>query len=490
MSSWSAAATPPWRRHRPRRCGARVTLSYRKKEFSRPKPENIAKLQQLAENPMADVAITTPSSERVTTAADSTLRGDAAPGRVTLALGSQVCEIRPDAVTLRLADGTEKTEPNDAVFSMIGREAPLDFFRRAGIRINGEWKLQDYSLMGLFLLFCFWLYHWKSSKDIPFYGSLPDWLNWKPVELWLWIQSHLPAAADPATLLGTLKISASGPSFYYTLAYSLIIVIFGWRRIQRRRTPYVKVQTLSLIAFQCLPLFLLPELILPLLGHNGFFDHSWLKSLADEFFPAVTYGHGREYWRAYGLILAWPLFVYNFFTEHPMTGWLIVGCLQTFVIIPLIVWRWGKGAYCGWVCSCGALAETLGDQHRHKMPHGPAWNRLNVLGQIILAFAFALMLLRILGWMDVAWAKNLFDQGFKKIPLINYAWFVDIVLAGILGYGFYFGIPAAPGAASPAPWPHSCTSTPASPASVSLPKNQNASPATSAPPSVIRASTS
>ena len=39
------------------------------------------------------------------------------------------------------------------------------------------------------------------------------------------------------------------------------------------------------------------------------------------------------------------------------------------------------------MCSCGALAETLGDTHRHKMPHGPKWNRLNMLGQVILAVA-------------------------------------------------------------------------------------------------------
>lgn len=423
-------------------CGARVTLSYRKTEFSRPKPDNITKLKQLEADPKAEVAVTSPTSERITTAADSSMRGDKAPGGVVLQLGSRVKEIREKEIVLTLADGTESHIPNDAVFSMIGREAPLDFFRRSGLRINGEWSWKNYGMMGLFILFCFWLYHWKGGKKIPFYGKLPDWLNWHPSSLWEWLGAHVPALssslADPSTLIGTLKISATGASFYYTLAYSLVIIIFGIRRIRYRNTPYVKVQTLSLMFFQCLPLFLLPEVILPLLGHNGLFDHGWLKSVADEFFPLVSYGQGREYWRAYGLILAWPLFVYNAFTNQPMTGWLIVGFLQTFVLIPFIVWRWGKGAYCGWICSCGALAETLGDRHRHKMPHGPGWNRLNMLGQVILAFAGILMLLRILGWMDIAWAKSVFEDGFQKLPLINYAWFVDVVLAGILGYGFYF----------------------------------------------------
>ena len=44
-----------------------------------------------------------------------------------------------------------------------------------------------------------------------------------------------------------------------------------------------------------------------------------------------------------------------------MTWWLVICFVQTFVLIPLIIRRWGKGAYCGWICSCGALAETLGD---------------------------------------------------------------------------------------------------------------------------------
>ena len=71
-----------------------------------------------------------------------------------------------------------------------------------------------------------------------------------------------------------------------------------------------------------------------------------------------------------------------------MTWWLVISVLETFVLIPALVWRFGKGAFCGWICSCGALAETMGDQQRQKMPHGPRWNRLNMLGQAILGIAF------------------------------------------------------------------------------------------------------
>src|SRR5204863_641866 len=145
--------------------------------------------------------------------------------------------------------------------------------------------------------------------------------------------------------------------------------------------PYVTAQTLTLIAVQVVPLFLLPYLVLPWMGANGWFDAGFGKWFADQFFP-VEYG-ARTYWRAFGFILAWPLFIWNIFNDHPTAGWLVLGFLQTFVIIPLLIWRWGKGVYCGWICSCGALAETLGDQHRHKMPHGPRANRWNMTGQVI-----------------------------------------------------------------------------------------------------------
>ena len=419
-------------------CGTHVTLSYRKPELSRPKPENVAKLEALAADPMAEVAIEEPSSERVNAAAGGFLGEHRKAGSIRMLLGSKVKEIRETEVLVADAEGQTQTLPNDAVFSMIGREAPLGFFRRSGVPITGEISAAGWAALTTFLLFSTWLFHWKGGKAIPFFGKLPDWLNPQPAEWWAALAAaggSLGAALqDPATLLGTLRISASGPSFYYTLAYSLLVLVFGIRRIRQKRTPYVKVQTITLTAVQWLPLFLLPEIILPLLGHNGWLDGGWAGRIADSLFPVVSYGHGREYWRAYGLILAWPLNVYNWFTAQPLWGWLVIGVLQTFVLIPALIYFWGKGSYCGWICSCGALAETLGDAQRHKMPHGPFWNRVNILGQLILAVVSVLMLLRIAGWIWPGSAPaRLFTLGFS-----GYAWFVDLFLAGILGYGLYF----------------------------------------------------
>ncbi len=316
-------------------------------------------------------------------------------------MASQVTEIRDDEVTLKLDDGSERTIPNDAVFAMIGREAPLDFFRRSGINISNERNSKFWiSLAAMMVIFTL-IYQWKKGGTWLPVNEFFKSRNWFPFNVGEWWTSLGGAFTDPANLLGTLKFSVGDPGFYYSFLYCSLIVIFGIRRIRMRRTPYITRQTTTLAAFQVLPLFLVPYILLPWAGHNGWFDSGLGKTVADSLFPEVNYGSGREYWRAFGLILAWPLFIWNVFTEQPLWAWLGISLVQTFVIIPLIIYRWGKGAYCGFICSCGAMAETLGDSHRQKMPHGPFWNRLNMVGQVFLALAFLIFFARVLG-VDLA----------------------------------------------------------------------------------------
>jgi len=401
-------------------CGGNVTLSYRRAEFSRPKPENVERL--------------------------NVLHGNA--GAITLLMKSRLKEIGATDVTIVDEDGQDITIPNDVVFSMTGREAPLDFFRRSGVRIRGEMGWRGWTGLSMFVAFCAFVYVWKAGGSLTklFRDNL-----WFPFNVQGLLESvggsFSSMVHDPSTLLGTIAVDLGEPGFYYSLVYSLLILVFGVKRIRRRRTPYVTAQTLTLSAIQVLPLFLLPYILLPYLGYNGAFDTGFGKNLADALFPAVNYGHGREYWRAFGLILAWPLFLWNVFTSQPLLWWLLISLVQTFVFIPLIVRVWGKGAYCGWICSCGAMAETLGDTFRHKMPHGSGWNKLNMIGQVILTVAFLLLLARVVSWIwpstALGEAVHTFYAGLLSgwEPLgvqLNYKYVVDLFLAGIIGYGFYF----------------------------------------------------
>jgi len=403
--------------------GARVTLSYRRDTFHRPKPENVDRVHELADDPGGE-------------------------GHLRLLMPTDVEEIREDTVRLSTANGQQTAVKAEMVFAMIGREAPLDFFRRSGIELRNDWgdvpDSMSSALSGLgwlkdlrwdrigafaaFFLFMCAVYSWKDG----------GWLNRLATDANLFPFS-LTAAPEATGLWEIVSTSATKPSFYYTFVYSAIVVIFGFRRIRRRKTPYVRVQTLTLMAIQVVPLFILPEIVLPYLGANGWLPTGFLDAL----FPTSEWAvHGREYWRAYGFILAWPLLVYNVFTSDPLWWWLAICFVQTFVLIPGMIYFWGKGAYCGWICSCGALAETLGDTHRDKMPHGEGWNKLNLAGQVIMVVAFVLLFFRIGGWI---WPGGWMEQSFNAIMFgqwlglqLNYAWLVDVVMAGMIGYGVYF----------------------------------------------------
>jgi hypothetical protein len=83
------------------------------------------------------------------------------------------------------------------------------------------------------------------------------------------------------------------PGFYYSLAYCACVAVFGLRRMRRRKTPYIRAQTWTLIAIQLVPLFLLPYLVLPGWAHSaGLTMASGARSPTR--FSRRRYGHGRD----------------------------------------------------------------------------------------------------------------------------------------------------------------------------------------------------
>ena len=418
--------------------GNRVTLSYRKDSFSRPKEQNLHAFE-----------------DRV------------ASGAITPLFESSVTEIREKEVVLQTTEG-EKTIPNDAVFALIGAEIPIEFFERSNIRMEGEKRFADWVKIAALLLFASVLYFGKKAPVTPV-DSLNDFLSVPGVLLqkpWPKMLNGLFALASLIGLgtvmlftlghfvrnrtryftspwntfkygyyLGTTvlfswlyfsyKLLAQKPLFgdmgdWYTLFYSLTIIVFGLRRIAVKPTGYIKRQTFTLMAIQVIPLFILPMFVFPLLGKSGLLN-DWVMT---NVFP------GGSYWRAYGFILAWPLFIHNLATSQPTVFWLVLGIVQTFVLIPWIVYKWGKGAYCGWICSCGALAETLGDEYRTMAPHGPTAKKWDNAGQVVLWFAGVVTLLALFAGQKAG--------PFSAIASDIYAIVVDIIFAGVLGVGVYF----------------------------------------------------
>ena len=378
---------------------ALVSLVYRGAELSRPKPENVHQVMAYAQRGLLD-----------------------------LRLGTQPASISDATIELQAKGQKKESIPNDQVLSLIGREAPLDFFRRSGIAIHGEHQPAMKALLGSILLFITMLYAMKTL----------GWFRGSSIYLGNIGQSFSGTFSDPSSFLGSLAIQAKDAGFFVTLLYSTAVVSFGIDRMRRRKTPYVKLQTLTLMAIQCIPLFIIPELLLPWADRNGWVPEAIMEGLFTGYYynSDGSIGSYDAYWHVYGFILAWPLMAWIVFSPVPLTWWLAISFIQTFVIIPFIIWRWGKGAYCGWICSCGALAETMGDRHREKMPHGPFWNKLNFIGQALLFLAFGLLLLHVIMWVanpgqGWQWVQVYGMKGFWK-PV------VDFMLAGALGTGLYF----------------------------------------------------
>jgi ferredoxin len=81
------------------------------------------------------------------------------------------------------------------------------------------------------------------------------------------------------------------------------------------------------------------------------------------------------------------------------------------------------------------------------MPHGPFWNRMNMVGQAILGVAFVLFFARAVSWTAPntrvgGAAEKIFSGLLSSWSVLgiqlNYYHVVDIFLAGIVGVGFYF----------------------------------------------------
>lgn len=461
-------------------CAKAVTLSYRKSSFSRPKEQNLERLNNLRDK-----------------------------GKIKVYLESNVKEILEDSTILTVSNGEEIEIKNSMVFTMIGKELPTDFFKRSNIKMEGELSLTSKLQFVLLLLFAGVLYFGKSSADFykSFFGKVESWSDvitslfkgefWfnfitlpnvlfsnlfsDTVRIWS-VTKYINAVVAyfsfiAFVILGlyllykflkdfipqikfdwqTFKYSyfiivgifftvvffggryfgieflGKSQSFWYTGFYSLTILLFGLRRMKMKPTKYIKLQTWTLILIQALPLFILPEFVFPFLGKIGALGGK------DGFMLTQVFPK-ESYWRSYGFILAWPLNFSNLYNSNITTFWLVFSLFQTFVFIPYIVYRWGKGAYCGWICSCGALAETLGDEYRTLAPHGPKAKKWENFGQWALLAAFVITGLKLI---SVLYNINIpiIDEKisytadfFQKFYYIG----IDVIFAGVLGVGVYF----------------------------------------------------
>ncbi len=400
--------------------GSRVSLIHRKSDFSRAKSTNQEMVQSLIRE-----------------------------NKIEVMYQSKVRQILPGELWIEpeSGSGSLRKKKVDSVLVLIGSLPPLGFLQKLKIPIAGEILLRHWLGLCSMLGFGTLAYFGKAS----FYGnfwysylasagaviSIITGIMWSSLlvrekgfliptgwalfrNLYLTFAFIFFAIVYFLGAYGEVFLWDKKPSFHYTFLYSLTILIFGIRRIYLRPTQYIRLQTFTLISIQILPLFLLPELILPYLGKNGFLG-------SPEGFVFTQLFPGEAYWNAYRFILAWPLNIGALYDSNLTPFWLGYGLFLSFAVIPFLVFRYGKGAYCGWICSCGGLAETLGDEHRTKMPHSGFAYKIEHSGQWILLLAIVLTVMKLFGLGVISDSvKWIYDLG------------IDVLLAGVIGVGCYF----------------------------------------------------
>ena len=343
----------------------RVTLSYRGEDFFRAKEDNRAQL-----NAAIDA------------------------GKITVLYQSTLSAINNDTVTLEV-DGLPTTRKNDQVIALIGTLPPVDFLLDMGLELDGIWNKKRvlFSIIGLVVgIFIYFgaKYFVLTPEKAGAEGA--PWL----IPGFSWLFNVVPDYFS--NLYG----------FYYLLYFSLITVFaFYWGFKYKHRIIWKR--NITIVLVQWTLWWGIPTGLVVLFGKNP-----WT--------PLISRS-----------INAWPLKI-NAFQVEPIAGpgdpawWstvAVVGVvwavLLTFVILPLFTLRFGK-IYCSYICSCGALAETVGNSFRHRGPKGDTPRKWEKVGFIFILLATIATIADMLGW---------------KGPFELYNVWVGTFLAGALAIGLY-----------------------------------------------------
>ncbi len=430
----------------------RVTLSYRGEQFYRAKEENRRNLER---------------AER--------------DGQLTVLYKSNVIEIREREVDIDIT-GAKTTIANDHVIVQIGNLPPVDFLMDMGLELDGVWtkKRVVMSLIGLVVGFFIYFVskHFVLLPEFAGTGRiyLPGLARLSGTKILGFVEflttSVLPAAwfamlagkiinknrtnrglrppfplrhANTALALGaltyglalvapnlfTLDARFAGPGpFYvpgfawlyrllptyfanlygmYYLLYFAAITIFGLFWAYRARHGIIWRRNLTIIITQWTLWWGIPTMLAVVLGRNVWTPlisksiNAWpLNTGAFQSAPAVGPGD-PAWWQTVAIVgVLWAVFL-------------------TFIVIPLLTIRWGK-IYCSYFCSCGALAETVGNGFRHRGPKGDRPRRWERAGFLFILLA------------SLATIADL--SGFSR-PLHYYNVWVGTALSGAIAIGLY-----------------------------------------------------
>lgn len=333
----------------------KVTLTTIDKDFIFPKKRNINQVLQLEKNNQLKIKMNT-----------------ALKGVGDKQLATQTGQEEPEAIDY------------DVLFEMIGAELPIGFLRKIGVRLESDWHLNKWIGLVFSFIFVYLIYAWKKGFFPFYYGQF----------------------------VGNLPGVLSAPSFWYSMVYTVLMVVFGVQAMRRwnrnGKDTYQTYRFISLMFFQVLS-FVGIEVILAMISP-------------------------KYYWRAYGINNPFPLLFdtfYNWTSNDPkviMYGLISICLFMTFVVIPLFVRRHGK-RFCTWICGCGGLAETFGDRWRHLSPKGIRAQKWELVGDLITFWAFTSAFVILIVYQGNTSASGMWHK--------SYAIIVDFWLVAVIPVALY-----------------------------------------------------
>ena len=208
--------------------------------------------------------------------------------------------------------------------------------------------------------------------------------------------------------------------FMYGVLYTLAVLGLGMKFLFKYRgNRYHFVRTLSVMFFQLVLAFIVPEIL------------AGLKSGAPDFNTDIK--------------LFWPL-NYEFTSPWSLDGmresgalgmvYLIAGTFLFTTIAPIITYFVGKRWYCSWVCGCGGLAETAGDPWRQLSSKKlSAWKleRWTIHGVLVLVTLMSAVVL----WGYFTGSESIFGLDIDTYFQTPYGFVIGAVFSGVVGVGFY-----------------------------------------------------
>ncbi len=360
---------------------------------------------------------------------------------------TELIQIDDTEVALERREGEERVVeriPNDVVLPFIGyaramvehRELQTGLLKSIGIRFENTWDWQRYTWLILALVVSGTLYFFKRTEGgamglgtllggiatliggfflLQGVFRLIDGLRFDSIKDGTVTRLFGGAMLTIVGLWGVqehpLDIWGRSLGAWYPVIYSLLVVIFGVRAILRWRDSIQTKKLLSLMFFQVFFFWILPELII-------------------------------KNWMSYTIVYAWPLVwspaTMRYYLDAQLDPGLFYfwwAVVLSVVVVPVFAALTGK-KYCAWVCGCGGLAETVGDQFRHYAPKGE--KNVKRERQLFYTTAYALVLTLVVGVMVVA--KIDFTVGgtsFLALCEKAYAWGMEWTLVSFIPIAMY-----------------------------------------------------